>query len=537
MDGFEILKKLGDGSYSVVYKVRRKADNNIYALKKVNLQKLKDKEKQNALNEVRILASIKSPFVISYKEAFIEDSDKSLCIVMEYADRGDLYQKIIQFKKNKCLIEETDVWRIFIQMTRGLKALHDLQILHRDLKSANIFLFSDGSAKIGDCNVSKVVYKGLGYTQTGTPYYASPEVWDDKPYDNKSDIWSLGCVTFEMLTLHPPFRAENMEGLYQKVTKGQFGKINSRYSNDIYEIIKFLLKVNPIDRPNCAAILKHPLVVKRIEFFKEQEGFEEENFDEMDEGKLLKTLRVTKNMLFLAEQLPNANYDSPKNHKNNEKNNKTVRSNNNGTNNGNNNTNTNIATNKSSINNSNLPNIMINSHYGGNNEEKKNVNSDSNKVLLSKYKVINNGVNEEGENINKKNDNIKANYNTENKNINIKTENNISPNNNNNNNIRKQYKEVNNSSGLDLSNNLPTHRVYQQKGVAKKDKDFLKYLEGLGGGILYSRYAKQIEGNKYNNRNRVNMYYKSSNKNNQFLPNIFKNRSKNSVNKYGIRKK
>ena len=315
MEGFEILKKLGDGSYSVVYKVRRKADNNIYALKKVNLQKLKEKEKQNALNEVRILASIKSPFVISYKEAFIEESDKSLCIIMEYADRGDLYQKIVQFKKSGCLIEETDVWRIFIQMVRGLKALHDLKILHRDLKSANIFLFSDGSAKIGDCNVSKVVYKGLGYTQTGTPYYASPEVWNDDPYDNKSDIWSLGCVTYEMLTLHPPFRAESMEGLYQKVIKGQFGKINPRYSEDIFEMIKFLLKVNPTDRPNCGQILKHPLVLKRIEFFKEQEGFKDEDFDEMDEGKLLKTLRVTKNMLFLSEQLPNANY-SPINYKN-----------------------------------------------------------------------------------------------------------------------------------------------------------------------------------------------------------------------------
>ena len=70
------------------------------------------------------------------------------------------------------------------------------------------------------------------------------------------------------------------------------------------------MKVNPIDRPNCAQILKHPLVVKRIEFFKEQEGFKDDNFDDMDEGKLLKTLRITKNMLFLSEQLPNANYSS-----------------------------------------------------------------------------------------------------------------------------------------------------------------------------------------------------------------------------------
>ena len=173
MEGFEILEKLGDGAYSVVYQVRRKEDSKVYALKKVRLQNLSDKEKENSLNEVRILASVKSTFVIAYKEAFIDENDKSLCIVMEYADKGDLYQKICQFKKMGCLIEEVDVWRIFIQMVKGLKALHDLKILHRDLKSANIFLFSDGSAKIGDLNVSKVTKKGLGYTQTGTPYYAS----------------------------------------------------------------------------------------------------------------------------------------------------------------------------------------------------------------------------------------------------------------------------------------------------------------------------------------------------------------------------
>ena len=522
MDGFEILKKLGDGSYSVVYKVRRKADNNIYALKKVNLQKLKDKEKQNALNEVRILASIKSPFVISYKEAFIEDSDKSLCIVMEYADRGDLYQKIVQFKKSSCLIEETDVWRIFIQMTRGLKALHDLKILHRDMKSANIFLFSDGSAKIGDCNVSKVVYKGLGYTQTGTPYYSSPEVWNDEPYDNKSDIWSLGCVTYEMLTLHPPFRAESMDGLYQKVIKGQFGKINSRYSNDIYEIIKFLLKTNPIDRPNCEQILKHPLVVKRIEFFKEQEGFKEEDFDEMDEGKLLKTLRVTNNMLFLSEQLPESNYDSPKNHKNTDRNTKNSNTNN-----------TNNTTNKSSKNNNSLPNITTNSHKTGNNEENKITNSESSNKILSKYKIVNNDSNG-GNNTNKKNDGIKNNYNTENKKIIIKTENTTTLSKNNNLKIHSN-KEAINSLNSELINISPNHRLYQPKKVYdKKDKDLLRYLEGLGGNILYSRYAQQIEGNKYNTKNRGNMYYKSTKKNNQYLPSIYKNKSNNSVSKYGI---
>jgi len=244
MENFEIITKLGDGAYIVVYKVKHEQDNKIYALKKVKLKELCDKEKQNALNEVRILSNVKSNFVISYKEAFIDEDDSNLCLVMEYADKGDLYQKISQFKKIGCLIEEIDIWRILIQMVKGLKALHDLNIMYRDLKSANIFLFSDDTAKIGDLNVSKVVNKGVGYTQTGTPYYASPEVWEDQPYDTKSDIWSLGCVTFEMLALRPPFRAENMDKLYNKVIKGDYGKISERYSDDIkanrYYFIMFL---------------------------------------------------------------------------------------------------------------------------------------------------------------------------------------------------------------------------------------------------------------------------------------------------------
>ena len=311
MEGFEILEKLGEGAYSIVYKVKRKEDSNIYALKKVKLKGLSDKEKQNALNEVRILASVKSPFVISYKEAFIEEESETLCIVMEYADKGDLYQKIVHLKKIGCLIEEIDAWKIFIQMVRGLKSLHDLKILHRDLKSANIFLFSDGSAKIGDLNVSKVAYRGLGYTQTGTPYYASPEVWRDEPYDIKSDIWSLGCVTFEMLALHPPFRAENMEKLYNKVIQCQYGKISDRYSDDIKEIIKLLLKVKTKERPTCAQILKHPLVKKRLEFFQAQAGNDNIDIDDMEEGVLLRTIRIPSNLLCLSDKLPEANYENP----------------------------------------------------------------------------------------------------------------------------------------------------------------------------------------------------------------------------------
>lgn len=139
---------------------------------------------------------------------------------MEFADDGDLFQKICEHLKNNTTFSEDEVWSIFIQVVRGLRSLHELQIMHRDLKSANVFLFKNSVAKLGDLNVSKVAEKGLNYTQTGTPYYASPEVWKDKPYDIKSDIWSLGCVLYEMITLKPPFRAHDMPSLYRKVLKG-----------------------------------------------------------------------------------------------------------------------------------------------------------------------------------------------------------------------------------------------------------------------------------------------------------------------------
>ena len=304
MNDFQIISKLGEGAYSTAFKVKRNIDQKIYALKKVKLLNLSEKEKENSLNEVRILASVNSNFVVSYKEAFFDEKDNTLCIVMEFADRGDLYQKIVQHKKSAKFFEESDVWRIFIQLVKGLKALHDLKILHRDMKSANVFLFSNGSAKLGDLNVSKVARKGLGYTQTGTPYYASPEVWKDKPYDNKSDVWSLGCVLYEMITLRPPFRAQDMEGLYNKVIKGQYNRIPERFSDDLFQVIQFLLQVNPSSRPSCEQILNHPAVIKRIEYFKSFAGE-----DEHEDKFLLKTIHMPKNLLFLSDKLPKPNYD------------------------------------------------------------------------------------------------------------------------------------------------------------------------------------------------------------------------------------
>jgi len=118
-----------------------------------------------------------------------------------------------------------------------------------------VFLDKAGIAKLGDMNVSKIAKNGLLYTQTGTPYYASPEVWKDKPYDSKSDIWSLGCVIYEMTTLKPPFRAEDMVGLYKKVIKGAYSKIGDNFSKQLGQVIKAMLQVNPSNRPDASQLL------------------------------------------------------------------------------------------------------------------------------------------------------------------------------------------------------------------------------------------------------------------------------------------
>ena len=313
MDGFNILSKIGEGSYSTVLKVQRIEDGNIYALKRVKFYKLSEKEKENALNEIRILASVKNKNVISYKEAFFDEKDSSLGIVMEYADKGDLFQLITERKKTKNYFTEQEVWKIFIQLLNGLKALHDFKILHRDIKSANVFLFKGGICKLGDLNVSKVARKGLGYTQTGTPYYASPEVWQEKPYDSKSDVWSLGCVMYETITLRPPFQAKSMEELYKKVMRGNYPRIPKKYSEDLSDAIKLMIQVEAGARPSCEELLKMPMITKRIEFFNNNKDIditEEQNESINKKFELLKTIMVPNKLENLAKNLPKPNYDT-----------------------------------------------------------------------------------------------------------------------------------------------------------------------------------------------------------------------------------
>ena len=204
--------------------------------------------------------------------------------------------------KNKTYFNEAEIWKALIHMTKGLKSLHDMGILHRDLKCANIFVSNEGEYKLGDLNVSKVSKKGMAKTHTGTPYYTAPEVWKDKEYDLKCDIWSLGCVAYEMAALKPPFRASNLRELFNKIQKGIFERIPVFYSDELNTMITQLIKVNPSLRPTTIEILNHPAVHKYTspsDYYR----------PEPRQGSLLKTIMVPKNLKQLKDALPGAKYE------------------------------------------------------------------------------------------------------------------------------------------------------------------------------------------------------------------------------------
>lgn len=231
-------------------------------MKKIKTVTMKEKDRANALNEIRILASMVGDHIIGYKDSFYDENSANLCIVLEFAGQGDIMKKINEHSKKKKFIEEAEIWKALVHIAKGIRSLHDSNVLHRDLKSANIFITADGTYKLGDLNISKVLKQGLARTQTGTPYYCSPEVWQDKPYGQKSDIWSFGCVLYEMCAQKPPFTATDIQGLYRKICAGVFSRIPNIYSNELADVIASMLKLNPSLRPSIYDLLKNPVVIK-----------------------------------------------------------------------------------------------------------------------------------------------------------------------------------------------------------------------------------------------------------------------------------
>ena len=199
-------------------------------------------------------------------------------------------------------------------MVKGLNELHKKKIIHRDLKSANIFLMKNGICKLGDLNVAKVVENGLLRTQTGTPYFASPEIWEDKPYNFKSDIWSIGCILYQMAGLKMPFQGKNIKEVYHNLKSINIPPLPDIYSPDLMYMVKKLLKLNPDQRPSTQEILDDEIIKNRMKLISENENdlidisLDINNFQKLkNKSKLIKPIKVNDNQI-LNYILPQKNY-------------------------------------------------------------------------------------------------------------------------------------------------------------------------------------------------------------------------------------
>ncbi|KAG5506183.1 hypothetical protein GH5_05866 [Leishmania sp. Ghana 2012 LV757] len=253
MEKYTQVKVLGKGSFGSAWLIQRNEDSAQFVAKEVRLGGLKPTERESAQKEIDMLRTLNHPNITRYVDHF--EHKGSLFIVMEYANGGDLYMRIKQQQGQ--LFSEKRILQCFSQICLALSYMHERRILHRDLKTQNVFLTKDGVVKVGDFGISTVLRNTyeLKHTICGTPYYFSPELCLNKPYNNKSDVWALGCVLYEMTTLNHAFDGSNMKALVQKILKGVYPPIHPMYSNSLSRLISAMLQIDPHRRPNVSQVL------------------------------------------------------------------------------------------------------------------------------------------------------------------------------------------------------------------------------------------------------------------------------------------
>ena len=257
IDGYEVIERIGVGSYGRVYKVLK--NKKYYVLKEIPLNLSSAAEKINSVqNEADILSSLNNKYVVKFYKSF--KKNQNIYIIMEYCDNGDLCTFLNRIKKerksNDYYLEEDFVWRLFIQMSIGLYYIHSKKIIHRDIKTLNIFLTKKFEAKIGDLGVAKILENtNHAMTFIGTPYYVSPEMCRNKPYNEKSDIWALGCILYELLTFNHPFTATNQAALFIKILNNKYNPFPPGVPEDLKNMVDFILEKDYELRPSMEDII------------------------------------------------------------------------------------------------------------------------------------------------------------------------------------------------------------------------------------------------------------------------------------------
>lgn len=277
MDKYELLEVIGSGSFGMIRKIRRKKDNKILVRKEIDFRKMNEKERKQLVTEVNILRDLHHPNIVKYYERIIDKENYLIYIIMEYCEGGDLAALIQKCRKEKTFIPERFIWLVFSQLVLALHECHygtkadgsqRPAILHRDLKPDNVFLSNNvvnsyTHVKLGDFGLARIINNpetDFAQTYVGTPYYMSPELINEQAYNNKSDIWSLGCLIYELCTLEPPFQARTQILLAKKIKEGKVLDIPKEYSQDMRQLIKSMLNVTQSKRPSTIDFLKNEKV-------------------------------------------------------------------------------------------------------------------------------------------------------------------------------------------------------------------------------------------------------------------------------------
>ena len=276
---YKLIKLLGVGSFGKAYLCKNLQDNSPCVIKQIILDEMDNEERQDTLNEVIILKRLDHSNIIKFKDVFTKTKpNNTLNIVTEYADDGDLNKKILKLKERKSPFTEKQIIDYLTQICLALNHIHKKKIIHRDLKSGNVFLTKSGLIKLGDFGIAKG-FKNTwekAKTKVGTPYYLSPEIINSKPYDLKSDIWALGVLLYEMMTFKMPFNANSLPSLSLKIIRGYYQPPPSSYSKDLIDLVKRCLNLDPKKRPTAESILKLPFIKKRIFGFLDEVQFNED---------------------------------------------------------------------------------------------------------------------------------------------------------------------------------------------------------------------------------------------------------------------